>query len=356
MSQCRFTLQFLVNCHHIMYRPVERTKMFQNDDYNLEDDMKIPLQSLDVKDHRLTILSNFCRPILHKLLILQSKVKNDPNIKSFVSKALQKLIDNVYTINSIELCRMLLLIKVGIPANCKKDTLNALIELQVVIDTYFPPDRVFFNESDKQKFSQNIVSMAMVGEEACNKLLDNLDLSKNMLDKIQEILNTVKNDNYPTLIVNYLENAGRLENNISIVDGTFKLIQIINERSKKHIEFSQISISCRLMDDELHVDYYGFLDKYIAGTFSVDFNRLKNIIKAPPPFYIFYLVTCAYCSLHTDNVLKIHFDVTDVTVKNMFIFFNTLYYSKIKKAIELIPDHMCYAKVFKHLQKFIEHN
>lgn len=359
MEDCVFSLQFLVDSNSIFNICTDSSDLFIKSEDTIENEMELKPDSKDHDDLYEFVFNLFNGIIIEKLNILDQQVKNDNRVMSYVSFAISKLLTNMRHINRIKMERVMTTIKMGISPNCKFETTQALSELEHYVDILYPNNRKFFTEEEKFNFIGQISQIMRRGNEAMLKLLEKIDLERSITDSTKDLIKKSFKTTNPReiikVITSFIQKLPLFEtpmNSINTVQSIFALVNDIS--GKRNIEYSQICISNILINGELYVYYYGQLNEKIAGCFSLDFNKLKNVIKNNYTYYIFYFVLCCYCLNDDNNIFSINLDIDKSEVNSMFIFLESKYISLFREKCKEIDDGMLYVKIIKHLEKFIK--
>lgn len=353
MSDCRFAFQFLVDSVQILNICFDSFEIFKKGEEYSEKDMLLKPLKKDPDELYEEIFMIFNEQIIEKITILLEKIVDDPNVELFVSKMLNKLLTNIRMVNRCKMERIITIIKVGINPNCTTDTMEALCELEHYVDIFYPPNRQFLSIDEKIKFLNDI--FILLKNNKIDKLVDNIDINRTSTTIIKEMLknNSIKeNEIYKTLGA-YGQKVQSFEPPMMSVNSLNSVIELINENACKKVIFSQLCISNFIRDDEMYIYYYGYINKKIAGSFSLDFTKLKNIIKGNYTYYIFYFVTCCYCLNDKINYLGVNFEMDPNDVPNMFIFLSEKYLSLFREKINKIKEIPGPDKIFKHLNRFL---
>lgn len=359
MEDCTFALQFLVDSNHIFNMCTTNSELFNKNEDTIEKEMELKPDSKDPSDLYDFVFNLFNGIIIEKLNILNQVIKDDIRVMPYVSVAILKLLTNMRCINRIKMERVMTTIKIGINPNCKFETTQALAELEHYVDILYPTNRRFFTEEEKFAFNSQISQIMRRGNEPMLKLLEKIDLSKSPVQLTKDLIKkSLKSSSFKDtikIIISFIQKLPLFETPMNSINAVQSLFNVFSEISdNKKIEYSQICISNVLINGELYVYYYGKLDEKIAGCFSLDFQKLKNITDNNYTYYIFYFVLCCYCLNKRDNLFLINLNIGKEDVTSMFIFLENKYLSLFREKCKKIGDGMIYAKIIKHLENFID--
>lgn len=382
-----FAFQFTVNSNSIFNVSILQNHRFAKSEYTEIREMKTKPLCLKPSEHYQKILDDFTQPVLRCLNNLKrlvdnleieedfkpinreeslTKRKNEilkiRDVEVFVPLAINMCIKNINHMNRVKFERMITIIKLGINSSCSKEIIEALVQLEYVTRIYYPEDRTHFHETEVSKYRNSLVDLICMEPKSMIKMLDSVKLESSISPQVREILvKMLSGDKTKILkvIIDYLSKIGKYE---SLLNSTVSINETFNQLNKKQfelsgdetkkIEFSNIVISLTVVNDEMYVDYFGFIERPVGGSFSVDFYRFRNFINDNLTHYVFYLVTCHYCMMNRDNILNVDLNVIPSELHNMFIFFESIYVNKILEKVEQIQDKICYMKIFSNLHKF----
>lgn len=357
MEDCRFAFQFLVDSVQIFNICFDSFEIFKKNGEYFERDMALKPTKRNPDELYEEIFNIFNQEILDNLEVLLEKTSNDQNVEIFVPKMIQKLITNIRMVNRAKMERIITVIKLGINPNCNSETMKVLCDLEQYIDVFYPPNRQILPIEEKVNFINDIFTILKHGNDKMDKLVENIDITKTSTTTIKDLLNkrNIKSNDILKILGSYGQKLPTFEPPMVAVNSFNSVINIINNISgNKKINFSQLCISNVLRGDEMYIYYYGYVDTRDAGCFSIDFIKLKNIIKGNYPYYIFYFVTCSYCLNNKDNILGIIFDIESNEVPNMFLFLSEKYLSLFREKIKGIEEEVISVnRIFKHLDKFL---
>lgn len=371
-GEVKFAFQFPVNSNSIYNISLAGNPNFKKSEYTIIKPMRVPLISKTPSEHYKKIVDDFTLPVLEafkklKTVIEEYEKTEEPDstlrkIEIFVPAAIDKCIKDIKVINKVKMERMMIIIKTGINSHCDFEVTEALTNLEHLIGLYFPEDRRNICEIDSNRFKKSIIDMSIVNPESIVKLLEKIDISVSHTNKVREhLLKFIVNDRskITRLLIDYVTNINKTETIINSTVSVNETFNILNEKNNtisegkcKKFEFSSLTVSIIVVDAEMYVDYYGFVDRAVGGSFSIDFYRFRNFINDNITHYIFYLVTCHYCMMNPDNILKVKFDIEASDVQSMFLFFEDAHMVKIMESIEDIPQGMCHMKMFSVLYRF----
>ena len=349
MEDCIFALQFLVDSNNIFEISSE---IFTKTKDTIEKEMELKPTNRNPCDVYDFVFNLFTGIIIEKLNILNNLIKDDIRVMQYVKFAILKLLTNMKHINRIKMERMITIIKIGINPNCKFKTIEALSELEYYVDILYPNNRKFFSENEKFDFLCQMSQIIRRGNEPMINLLEKIDLTKSFTDPVKNIIKKCTDSKEVIkIITSFIQKIPLIE---TPMDSINIISSIINCNLLINIEFSQICISTILINGELYIYYYGQLNEKIAGCFSLDFQKLKNIIDDDFTHYIFYFVLCCYCLNKKDNIFSINLDIDKTEVNSMFIFLESKYISLFREKCKEIDNNMIYSKIIKHLVKFLK--
>ena len=359
MEDCTFSLQFLVDSNHIFNMCTVSSDFFNKTEDIIEKEMELKPDSKEPVDLYDFVFNLFTGIIIEKLNILEQKIKDDVRVMPYVSFAILKLLTNMRYLNRIKMERVMTTIKMGINPNCKFETTQALAELEHYVDILYHTNRRFFTEEEKFTFVGQISQIVRRGNEPMLKLLEKIDLSRSVTASTKELIKRSIKSAGPRetikIIASFIQKIPLFETPMNSIDAVQSIFSLVNEISEnKNIEYSQICISAILINGELYVYYYGQLNERIAGCFSLDFQKLKNITDSNFTYYLFYFVLCCYCLNKHDNLFSINLGIKKEDVNSMFIFLESKYLSLFREKCKKTKDDMVYAKIIKHLEKFIK--
>lgn len=313
-------------------------------------------------DHYDSISNTYISPISLALIKLIKLAKIDDKVNLFSITMLEKFLKSINKLNRVKIERCMIIIRCGIQPICKFSTLEALVELECAINIFYPSDRRFLSENDLFSFSENIYKFVITDHELICKLINEINLNESITKKTREmLLDVIINDHneIPKLLGCYLNKIEISETPINSVISISETFDIINRRLRelkfKEIKMSSIAISTIVKNSELHIEYFGLLNKPIGGYFILDFNRLNSLLKPNSYTYlIFYFVTCHYCLMNSDNILGVKIkNQIDLPSSNiMFKFLDVALLKKMKNSINKIPDCISYSKIFHCLNLF----
>lgn len=360
-NEYRFSLQFTVTSQQMFNICTKEVALFKKNEYNDDNEMIIKPTRRDVEEQKLHILNVYSSPVLNKIRNLLTLIDDDSSVKNYVKLVLNMIINEIGFINRVRMERLITIAKMGIPVDCKNETLYSLVDLEYILSILYPIDRKSFKETDRFEFVKQICQLDAADGDFMEKYLSKLNLEANICDKFIDLTkrtNITEPKQCLTIIMKYMTSDKVTESVISNVDNVKRIVDCVNNKLDdfplfdKRIIISNIAICMLLKDDELYVDFYGHLDEYICGSFSIDFRKLKNIVTDNFPYYILYLVTCCYCYLYDTNLFRVKVDEPDI--KNMFIFFSEDYYRRIKLRLDHFEGGFTYEAPFKHLTRFFE--
>lgn len=377
-GKVKFAFQFSVNSNTMVSVTIATNHIFKKSEYTENKPMKIKTSNKKPSEYYQKIVNDFSLPVLEafkKLKDVITEIENEEDFSSIINDksklcqveiyvpfAIEMCIRNIKTINRVKMERMMIIIRTGINSYCDYEITEALVELETLVKLYYPEDRRYFCENKSNEFKNSIINMTIVKPEAIIKLLENINLDLSITESVRNILlKLVVGDRSKMLkvIIDYLNNINKVESIINSTVSITETFEILNKKQSefsegkaKTIEFASLAISLIIIDGELYVDYFGFIDKPVGGSFSLDLYRFRNFINDNITYYLFYLVTCHYCMMNEDNILDVKFDIIPEEIYNMFIFFEAIHMNKIMESIEEIPASICYKKMFTHLYKF----
>lgn len=359
MEDCVFALQFLVDSNHMFNMCTASSDIFNKTNYTEEKEMDLKPESRNPDDIYEFIYNLFTGVIIEKLNILLEKVNDDNRVMPYVSYAITKLLTNMKRINRVKMERVMTTIKIGINPNCKFETTKALAELEHYVDILYPHNRRYLTEDEKFKFMGEMSQIMRRGNEPMRSLLEKIDLSKSFTEITCNLIKKSGRTSNPKeiikIIASFIQKLPLIETPMDSINAAQSIFDVVNEISgNRKIEYSQICISTILINDELYIYYYGKLDEMIAGCFSVDFKKFKNIIDVNFTYYVFYFVICCYCLNEPDNIFSIDLGIEKSEVNNMFIFLENKYLSLFREKCKTIDDGMIYVKILRHLEKFLK--
>lgn len=359
-EEYKFSLQFIVDNQQMFNMCVNEVKIFEKTEYTDELEMLVKPVRRNREDQRNHILNSMNGEIINKMRIFLFSIEDDIHVKQYVKKAAQLIIKEIAFINKIKMERLLTIIKMGISPLCKNETMESLTDLEYLISIFYMADYKLFTDEQRYDFRKRMCQIDAAENEYMNNYIDKIDLEMSLSEKFIELVNQTDVESPKQCIMmfmKYMKAPTVSDNFIRSIDSIRDVIDCLNSKLNqflkfdKRIIFSNICISTILKGNELYVDFYGYINEWICGSFSLDFNRLKNRINNNYPYYIFYLVTCCYCHLYRTNVLRVKIDVP---INNMFMFFDKSYYSRIKPKIDHFERGFHHEGIFKHLQKFFE--
>lgn len=360
----QFAFQFPVNSNGIYNISIEDNILFKKSEYTTLKRMQMPLIIKRPSEHYQKIIDDFTNPVLDALIKLKQtieKFSNDKYIEAFVPIAIDMCIKSITYINRVKMERMMIIIKVGINSNVEYEIMEAFVELEYITKLFFPEDRNYFPQDEALKLRKSIIDMTIVNSESVIKLLEDINLESSITKNIREILMKIiisDRSKLMKIILDYLTNVNRTESVVNSTVSVTETFDMMNTKQKtdnedvKMIEFSTLTIAIIIRDNEMYIDYFGFIDKPVGGSFSLDFLRFRNFINGNITYYIFYLVTCHYCMTNKDNILGVNFGIIPSEIFHMFIFFEAVHMNKVLESIEGIPTNISYKKIFSHLNKF----
>lgn len=371
----KFGFQFLVSSSSMINISIMGNYLFKKSEYTEIKPMRIPPIAKNPEEHYQKILDDFTKPLLDAFVKLKNTIneyeieedlkhKKDElrEVEVYVSVAIDMCIKHIKVINRVKMERMMIIIKTGINSHCNYDILEALVELDCLVRLFCPSDRRFMCENESSKFKKSIVDLTVANPHTIVKLLDTIKLDATTTECVRDILlKLIKGDRSKILkiIVDYILNINKVETVINSTVSINETFRLLNESQKeftegdfKPIEFSLITISVLVIDGEMYVDYFGYIDIPVGGSFSVDFYRFRNLINDNITHYLFYLVTCHYCLMYKTNILDVNFDLVHDDIQSMFIFFEDRYMSKIMDATHDIQMNICHKKIFANLYRF----
>lgn len=362
MENCKFSIQFLADSQHIFNTCLDQHPLFKKDDRIREKDMLVSFTNRIPDKHFLTIIKLYNDIIINKLEKLLIETSNDTNVSEYASKMIVKLIDNIEYINKVKFERIMIIIRSGIHPTCKNKTMEALVDLEHYLNMFYSPDRRFFIEEQRSEFIQKITALILSKNNLIDKLISDINLTESITSRTKNILISqqgIDPSKIPKIFVGYSTKVLTTDTPIKAIKGTHDIIKLINDKISdtfndgKGVQFTQICITARVIDDEMYIDYYGFANKTFAGSFSLDFIKLKNIMNGNITYYILYFVICCYCVIDNQNVFKIDLGIHTHQVKNVFIFLEKQYTDIFQAKIATIPDKMSYFRILSHIDKFI---
>lgn len=361
LEEYRFSLQFNVNSQQMFNMCVKDVSLFKKDDYDENKEMLIKPIKHTPDEQKIHVLNIYSTPVIEKIRILLVKIDEDKSVKKYVKFVLNMIINEIGFINRVRMERLITIAKVGIPGNCKIETLYALVDLEYIVNVLYSPDYKNYKESERFDFRKQICQLDAADGDYMEKFLSRLNLDTNLCDKFISLINRTEITDPKqclTIIMKYMTSDKIIETFISSVDSIKRIVDCVNVKLDdfplfdKRIIISSIGISLILRNDELYVDFYGYIDEYICGSFSLDFRKLRNMIKEHFPYYIFYLVTCCYCYLYETNVFRVK--INEPNLNNMFVFFNEDYYRRIKLRVDHFEQGFNYEAPFNHLKRFFQ--
>lgn len=362
MENCKFAIQFLADSQQIFNTSFERFSFFKKNDIERDRDMLVSFTNKIPEKHYKYIVDLYNDIITNKLEKLLFEVSKDSNVSEFTHKIISKLIANIRFVNKVKFERIMIIIKSGINPTCKDSTMEALVDLEYYLNLLYSHDRRFITEDNRNDFIQKIASLILSKDNLIEKLINDIDLTESVTKRTIDLLNKQKGIDpikIPGIFIGFSTKVLTTDTPMSATKGSHDIINIINSKinntfnDKLGIEFSQICITARIIDEEMYIDYYGFTDKTIAGCFSLDFIKLKNIINDNLTYYILYFVLCCYCVIDEQNVFKIDLGIKSHQVKNVFIFLEKQYTDIFLTKIQTIPNKMSYLKILSHIDRFI---
>lgn len=363
----QFAFQFPINSNGIYNISFEGNSLFKKSEYNIVKRMHLPPIAKKPSEHFQKITDDFTKPILEYLIKLKKIIEDhkgidNKNVENYVPIAIDMCIRSVTYLNRIKMERMMIIIRTGINSNAVFEITEALVNLEYIVKIFYPEDRRCFSSEESEKLKKSIIDMTIVNPKSVIKLLEDINLEASITKNIREILTKViigDRSKILNVILEYLSNINKSE---SIINSTVSISETFEMINLKQIEFmadkanaiqfSTLTISVIVIEGEMYVDYFGFVDKPIGGSFSLDFYRFRNFINDNITYYLFYLVTCHYCMMHPDNILNVNFGVIPIEIPHMFIFFEAIHMNKLIESIEGIPISISYKKIFAHLYKF----
>lgn len=360
-DEYKFYLQFIVDNQQMFNMCVKESKLFEKCEYNEKREMIVKPTKRSRDDQRNHIFESINNEICDKLRILIFTIEDDINVKSYVKLAANLLIHEISYMNKIKMERVITIIKMGISPLCKNETMESFVELDYLVSIFYMKDYKNFSDEERFKFQKEICQIDAAGDEYMIKYINKLDLKLSLAEKVIESINKTEFESPKQCIlsfIKYLKKSQISDNFIRTIDGVRDVINCLNSKldsfgiiNDKRIIFSNLCISMIIKGDELYVDFYGYINEWICGSFSVDFIRFKNVINNNLPYYILYLVTCCYCHLYRTNILRVKIDIP---IHDMFIFFDKSYYDRIKPKIDHFELGFYHESIFKHLKKFFE--
>ena len=356
----KFSLQFVVDGQQMLNLNISELKIFEKDDYNCNNEMLIkPIKRS--RDEQLEhMLNSINLPILEKIRILNFTIVDDPHVKPYVKNIIELIINEIAYINRVKMERLHIIMRMGISPLCNDKTMEALTDFEHLLSIFYMQDLKTFGDEQRYEFRKRICQLDAADNDIMIKYIEKLNLELSLSDKFIDLINNTEIESPKQclmMFMKYMKTPCITESCVRSIDSIRNVINCLNDKLTKFpnfpksIIFSNICISMILKGNELYVDFYGYVNEWINGSFSVDFNRLKNKINNNLPYYIFYLVTCCYCHLYRTNVLRIKIDVP---IHNMFIFFDESYYRRIKVKVDHFEVGFHHESIFKHLQKFFQ--
>lgn len=369
MNNCYFSLQFCVNSNSISnfsndditsFKSSSDDSIFCKDGIFEDKTMIIKPLSKDPKEIFNKVYRLQTNIIIEKINYLLISIMDDENVMPYVTKLLNKILINMKYINRIKMERLMTLVKMGINSNCNFEVTKSLSELEYYVDILFSPFRQYFSMEEKHIFKTNIIKTILSGNETVEKLIDGLDLTKSIFPKFSEILLKIiaidsSKEKIIPILSTFIDKTLLVDSLMNSIDSVERLFRILNNsNSSFKIKFSNICITNFFVEDEIYVYYYGYIDKKIGGSFSIDLIKLRNIIKSNYTYYIFYFVMCCYCLNDKHNIFNIDLKINSEDVPNMFIFLEDKYLSMFKDKIKL-PENktVVHKRIINHLDKFM---
>lgn len=359
MEDCKFALQFLVDTNMFFNMCTSEVDLFRDNETYSEKDMELEPSKRIPEDIYDFVYSIFSGIIIEKLNILSAATEIDDQVMPYVRVSISKIIENMKYINRVKMERMMVTIRLGINSNCKFETTAALADLEFYVNIFYQPNRRFFTEDNKTEFIHEISKLVRRGNKPMIELLNKIQLSKvpiqETINVINKSINKVSVADILKIVIEYSQKVPFFDTPMNAI-GNFKLLfKAINDGlGENKIFYSNICITTVLIDNEMYVYYYGFLDNMIAGCFSLDFIRLKSVINNMYTDCIFYFVVCCICLTDKQNSFNVQFDIESSDVKNMFIFLQRKYLTIINERISEITSRNSYIGILKHLSKFIK--
>lgn len=350
MTDYRFAFQFLVDSMQIFNVSFNSIDIFKKDNNFSNKNMLLKPLIRNPQEIYENVFHIFSDTIVQKLSILLLKIRNDPNVEIFVEKMIKKLLVNIRIISRVKMERIMLIIKIGINSTANPEAIEALSDLEYCVLIFYPPNRQFLSAEEKLKFTVEILTLLRNGSDKIDKLVDGIDITRTSTTIIESLIKKkdVDPQNALKILIPYRQKLPEFEPLMMMVDSFNSVINMITSE----IKFSQLCISTAVKEDEMYVYYYGYIGEKVAGSFSLDFTKLKNIINENYTFYVFYFVTCCYC-LDKNNYLGVNLDIQANDVSNMFIFLSNKYLSLFREKIKNIDEKMTPVRIFKHLDKFL---
>lgn len=375
-GKVKFAFQFPVNSNSIFNVTILGNALFKKSEYNENTIMKQKPVSMKPSEHYNKILNKFTEPLLKAFIKLKTLIQELENhddfieteretlkkVEIYVPLAIEMCIMNINVINRVKMERMMIIIKTGINSHCDYEITEALVELETIVKIYYPEDRRYMCENESQKLKRFVIDMSIVEPKSVVKFLNTIKLDSTITHSVRDILLKLAVGDRSKLlkvIIDYLNNINKVETVINSTVSVSETFDMINKKQgefsdgkTKTIEFATMTISMVIIDGEIYVDYFGFIDRPVGGSFSIDLYRFRNFINDNITYYVFYLVTCHYCLMNSNNILSVNFDIIPEEIKNMFIFFEAIHMNKVMESIEEIPVSLSYKKMFTHLYKF----
>jgi hypothetical protein len=361
-NEVEFAYQFLISNGNMSIIAVKQFSIFNRKkpaDYkeiNINTTLSAPLDNYD------SICDKYINPVKYSLFNLINISKEDSEVTKFSITMMEKMLEFIKRVNRVKVERVMTIIRCGIPPSCNFKTMEALVDLEDKINIYYPPDRKFFSSSEYIIFSENVYKFIIDDLKMINYLIDRTNFDENFTKETRKLLLQVIGLDYsqiPKLIGCYMGKIEMSETPINSVMSVAETFDIINKRiielNLKTIELSTITVSTIIKNNELHVEYFGVLNKPIGGHFILDFYKLNEILTPKSyTYYIFYFITYHYCLMNKDNILKIKLKNKPKIVNSsiMFKFLELSYLNKIKCAIRDIPNEIGYARIFSLLEVF----
>lgn len=362
LKEVEFAYQFLISNGQMPTLIVKVFPVFRRRQIEETKEVKKVLAKREPLDHYESISNSYIDPVVLALDKLINLSKLDSNVVGFSIMMLEKILASIRKINRVKMERCMVIVKCGIPPSCNFNTIEALVELELQLYIYYPPDRKFLSEDELLLFSENVYKFVTVDTELISKLIREINLEESITKKTRDLLITLINgdkSHLSKLVGSYLNRIEISETPINAVMSITETFDIINKRLSdlkfKNFEMSSFTISTIIRGNELYVEYFGFVNKPIGGSFVLDFHRLNKIIKPKSyTYFIFYFVTCHYCLMNSDNIIDVKFknEIKSPSSNIMFKFLDGLLLEKMKAAVDNIPDGISYGKVFHCLRLF----